>query len=118
VGYHYGIALAAGVILDIQKVGGHYARVRTVSVEQFGKGYGLRIERCPQGLDLEGMLARAKTLLARRRIPYGLLGWTGFNCEHVARWVQTGKWSSLQANDGNALLLGIAISVALLRVAR
>jgi len=81
--------------------------VRCRPVLAFVKGaeHRTRVEKRPASADEEQILARAHQLVDQGEIKYGFLGWTGKNCEHIARWVQTGTSESRQANLGNLALL-------------
>ncbi|GEM_PF-5055557 len=104
-GRHYGIIVGDDRILDIQKVHGDRALTREISLSVFGKGRPVVVEPAAEPAETEAVRRRAEALVKRGQLPYSLLGWRGVNCEHVARYVQTGRSWSKQAQLGNLLLL-------------
>lgn len=105
IGWHYGVLVGNGRVVDIQKDRNGFARTREISLPAFARGRRVLLEPGPATVNEAAVIKRANALLGGGRLKYGLLGLGGVNCEHVARFVQTGRSWSKQAQIGSFLLL-------------
>lgn len=112
IGSHYGVVIAGGNVLEIRKVDGVISQDGVVCcrtlIDFVGSKDSIKVEMRASDADEMTILNRATELLRMGRIKYGYLGWTGDNCEHIARWIQTGKRFSKQAEAGTLVVLLLA----------
>lgn len=109
IGRHHATIIGAGIAFDITKTNG-LAKPRFVEGWYFLRKPGVRIEAPPPDVDAEAVQARAFYLA---RLPPRQYAALGYNCEHVANFVVTGKATSTQADVGKgALLLAFAAGLA------
>lgn len=113
VGNHFGVYLTDSEVVDIRKESDKpgYFIARIQPIKKFAKGYRMKIERPPKLIRKE-VYSRAKWVLSQGSMKYSILGiGRGANCEHVARWISTGKKESQQAKDLGIILIGTGVIV-------
>lgn len=106
--WHYGVVTTAGeVVWVLDMRAGERPRLRTL--EEFEGDHEVVVEEPGSPGHALSVALRATEVLERRR-PYHLLIW---NCEHLARYVATGKVESQQVNDGATWLVKTAFQACL-----